>query len=58
MGRMGCWTPSSASAHCRGLKGTEGRDRLLEKEQSVDCKKCTEGGGSSDCLVETGCVPS
>ena len=61
MGPMGCWPPSSSSAHCRGPKGTEGRDRPLGKEQSVDsfvdCKKSTEGG-SSDCLVETGCVPS
>ena len=62
MGRMGCWPPSLSSAHCTGLKGTEGRDRPLGKEQSVDsfvdCKKCIEDGGSSDCLVETGCVPS
>ena len=43
MGLMVCGPPSSSSAHCTGLKGTEGRDRPLGKEQSVDsfvgCKK-------------------
>ena len=62
MGLMGCGPPSSSSAHCMGPKETEGRDKPLDMEQSVDsfvdCKKCTEDGGSSDCLVETGCVLS